>query len=104
QVAHERGPAGDARDHRAGLDVPAGGLDAGHATVVAGDAPHLGVGMDLDARLERLLRVAPHHRVVADDAAGRVVERPEDRVGRFPRYVELRAQLGDLVGIDHARV
>src|SRR6187397_1825791 len=49
-------------------------------------------------------REAPDDRVVADDPAGRVVERADDRVVRTLREVELRAQLCDARRVDDARV
>src|SRR5689334_16939407 len=97
-------PARDARDDRVASDRPAVGLHPGHAAVLPRDPGHPRVGVDLDAQLGGLLRVAPDHGVVADDAARRVVERCQDREGRVVGRVQLRAQLLDLVRVDHAGI
>jgi hypothetical protein len=57
------------------------------------DPGHVGVLVDLDAQPVGLLAVAPDHRVVADHAAGRMVERGQDREGGVIADVELRAEL-----------
>jgi hypothetical protein len=60
--------------------------------------------MDLDAHPVRLPGVRPHDRVVADDAARRVIQRRHDRERGAIGQVELRAERADLVGVDHAGV
>ncbi len=65
---------------------------------------HLDALVDLDAAPPRLLGVAPDDGVVADDAAGRVVERALDRPGHVVADVDLRAELLHLVAVDHAAV
>ena len=56
------------------------------------DAGDFGVLVDVDAALVGLAGIAPHHRVMADDAAGRVIQRGQDRVARLVAHVELRAE------------
>ena len=68
------------------------------------EARDLDALVDLDAAPAGLLGVAPDDRVVADDAAGRVVERPLDRPRHVLADVDLRAELLHLVAVDHAAV
>ena len=104
QVGDEGRPAGRGVHDHVRLDVPAGRLDPGHAPVRALDAGHLGVRVDLDPAPVGAARVPPDDRVVADDPAGRVVERRLHGPGDVLREIHLRAELGDLVRVDHARV
>ena len=60
--------------------------------------------MDLDAAAVGTARKAPHHRVVPDDPARRVVERAHDRPRRPVGEVELGTERRDLVGEDDAAV
>ena len=64
----------------------------------------LGRRVDLDAEPVGRAREAPHDRVVADDPAGRVVERADDRVRGPLREVELRAELPNARRVDDARL
>ena len=97
-------PARRRAQHDSGGDVALGRLDAVAAAVAHVEAGHLDALVDLDPTAAHLLRVAPHDRVVADDAAGRVVERALDRPGDVVADVDLRAELLDLVAVDHAAV
>ena len=75
-----RRPSGDGGDdHRASRCRPWSSGRFVTRPSVDVDAGDLGVLMDVDAHPVRLSRVGPHHRVVADHAAGRVVERRHDR-------------------------
>ena len=75
-----------------------------HATVADVDPRHLRPLVDVDAHPVGHPRVRPDHRVVADHASRRVVERGHDREVRMVGQVQLRAELGDLVRVDHAGV
>ncbi len=68
---------------------------AGHV-----DAGDLGVLVNVHAAGGGAPGVAPDHRVVPDDPAGRVVERAEDRVPRVRRGVQVRHQPLDLGRVD----
>jgi len=48
--------------------------------------------------------VAPHHCVVADDAAGWMVQGPQDWVAGVLGDIEAGCLLLDLLGIDDARI
>src|SRR3954447_1359796 len=104
QVADQRAPAGDAGDHGVAADGAAVGLDPRDLAVLDVDAGDVGVLVDLDAHLVGFLAVAPDHRVVADDTAGRVVKGGQDREGGMVADVQLRAQVLDLVGVHDPRV
>ena len=104
EVADECRPAGRCADDRVAGDVAAVRAHARHAAVLPLDARHLGVRMDLDAAAVGPAGEAPDHRVVADDPAGWVVERTEDRPRRMLREVELGAELGDRVVVDQPTV
>ncbi len=67
-------------------------------------AGHLGVRVQLDSAPVGAARVAPDDGVVADDPAGRVVERAHHRPGDVLREVHLRAESRDLVRVDQAAV
>ena len=60
--------------------------------------------MDVDAEPVGGPRVAPHHRVVADDAAGRMVQGRENRIARVVTEVEAGDQPRDLRGPDEPAV
>ena len=85
-------------------DVALVRLDALHPAVLDVEARHLDALVDLDAAPPGLLGVAPDDGVVADDPAGRVVERALDRPGHVLADVDLRAELLHLVAVDHAAV
>ena len=113
-VGDERRPAGRAvHDHRS-ADVTAAGLDAGDLATGAlatgagaaldVDVEDLGLLDDVDAVVVGTACVAPDHCVVADDAAWRVVECPQDRVAGVRRDVEAGGLLLDLLRIDDAGV
>ena len=61
---------------------------------------HLGVGMDLRAARVGAAREAPDDRVVADDAARRVIQRAHDRIRRVLADVHRRREPLHLVGPD----
>ena len=52
---------------------------------------HLGLLVDLDAALVGAAAIAPGHRVVPRDRAGRVVQRAQDRRVAAAAQVDLRA-------------
>ena len=104
EVGDEGRPARRGADDHVRLDRPARRLHAGDPPVRALDPGHLRVRVDLDALPVGAARVAPHHRVVADDASGRVVEGAHDRPRDVLGEVHLRAELGDLVRVDEAAV
>ena len=62
------------------------------------------VGVDLGAGRVGPAREPPDDRVVADDPAGRVVERAHHRIDRVARHRHRRRQAPDLVRADHPRV
>src|SRR5262249_15065763 len=97
-------PAGGGVDHGARRDVAAVGGDAGDAAVVAADGGDLGGRVDLHAEAVGAAGVAPDDGVVADDAAGRVVEAGEGRLVHPLAGVEAGDQLGDLVAADEPAV
>ena len=103
-VADQRAPAGGRADHLAGLDRAAIGLHGGDPAVRALEAGDLGVGMDLDAGAVGAARVPPDDGVVADDPAGRVIQRAHDRIRDVVGDVQLRAQPLDFGGVDQLRV
>ena len=50
-------------------------------------------------------RIAPHHRVVPDNAAGRMIKRGQDRIARHRGSRSIaRHELPDLLRVDHAAV
>ncbi len=100
----ERRPAGGRAHDLAALDAAAIRLDGRDAVAVALEAGDLRALVDLDAAAIGGAREAPDDRVVADDPAGRVVERADDRVRGALREVELRAELGDSRRVDDARL
>ena len=100
-VAHEGRPPGGAVDDRACRDPTARGAHAGDAAAFYVDARHLGVLMDVDAARIGAPGVAPVDGVVADDAARRMVQRPEDRVACARRDVEKRHEPLHLRRPDH---
>ena len=87
-----------------GADRAAVGAHRVDAAVAALEAEDLGVGVDLGPARVGAAGQAPDDGVVADDAAGRVVERAQDRIGRVLADVHRRGQALDLVGPDQARV
>ena len=99
-----RRPSGDGGDDHPRRYVAPGGPDLRDPAVLDVDASDRGVLMDVDAHPVRLSRVGPHHRVVPDHAAGRVVERGHDRELGMVRKIELRTELRDLVRVDHPAV
>src|SRR5438132_8524264 len=60
--------------------------------------------MDVDATSVGAAGVAPDDCVVADDSAGRVVQRAHDRPGRAVGEIELRTELRDLAREDDTAV
>ena len=104
EVGDQRRPARGGIDHRPGLDVAPVRLHAGDAAVRPLDARHLGVGVDLDTAAVGRTSEPPDDGVVADDPAGRVVERAQDRPGDVAADVDLRAEPLDLRRVDHAAV
>ena len=99
-------PAGGGVEHDAGLDHAPVGLHPHHfarARTAAGldlDAGHFGQLVDMHAVGVGLGGVAPDHGIVADDAAGRVVERRLDGIAGMARDVDAGAQALDLVRPD----
>ena len=79
-------------------------MDRGHAAVLGFDVVHFGVRMDFDAQPVGAARVTPHHRVVADDAARRVVQRGLNRGVGVRTDVHGRHHAFDLVRKDQAAV
>src|SRR5688500_13572852 len=65
---------------------------------------HLSMGMDLDAHAIACARITPYHRVMADDAAGRMVEARENRVSSGCPHLDTGDQLPDLVASDQHAV
>src|SRR5262249_8705735 len=88
QAGGVRAPAGGGVDDGAAGDGAAGRLHALDAAVRAADAGDLGEGVDLDAEAVGAAGVAPDDGVVADDAAGRVVEAGADGLVRPVADVE----------------
>ena len=87
------------------LDRAAVGAHRVDAAVAALEAEDLGVRVDLGAARVGAAGEAPDDRVVADDAAGRVVERAQDRIRRVRVATSIAGrQALDLVGVDQARV
>ena len=100
-----RAPAGRAVQDLTGLDVAAVRPHRRDAVAVrAVDAGDLGVRVDLRAARVRAACEAPDDRVVADDAARRVVQRAEHRMHGVVGHLHRRAQRLDLVGPDEPRV
>ena len=95
EPADERRPAGGRAHDLTALDPSARRLDRGDPVAVALEAGDLGVLVDLDAAPVGRAREPPDDGVVADDPAGRVVQRADDRVRGPLREVELRAELPD---------
>ena len=60
--------------------------------------------MNVHAVLVCMMRVAPHHCIVADNAAGRMVKRSQHRIARLVAYIQLRAQARNLIRKHKARV
>ena len=96
---------GDVAPVRANTGHPSPSAFAvGTVTAFAENVGDLRLLVHLDAHVVRCPGVSPHHRVVADDAAGRVIQGALDRVAGVVGGVEARALLLDLVGADHAGV
>src|SRR5262249_18003912 len=99
-VGDGRAPTGRGVDDDAAVDRPAVGNDPGDAAVGPVNAGDLGGGVDLDAVPVGAAGVAPDDGVVADDAAGRVVEAGEDRLVCLVADVEPGHEAGDFVAVD----
>ena len=82
ESGHVAAPSGGGVQHHVGLDETPAGLDAGDAAVGAVYAGDLGEGVQLGAAAVSGATEPPDHGVVADDAAGRMVQRAEDGVGQ----------------------
>ncbi len=60
--------------------------------------------MDVDAALVGVVGVAPHDRVVANDAAGRMVEGSQDGVAGVVAHIQVRAEAFDFIGPDNSGI
>ena len=85
-------------------DLRADPFAVGAVAALAQDVEDLGALMHLGAHVVGGPGVAPHHRVVAHDAAGRVVQGAQDRVAGMVGSVEAGGDLLDVVGADDAGV
>ncbi len=104
-VGHQRAPPRGAVEHHLRPDPAAVRVHRLHAPVRALDAGDLGVGVQLGTAAIGPAGESPHDRVVADHAAGRVIEGSLDRIdGVRIVHVHRGRELLDLVGVDQPRV
>ena len=85
-------------------DLAAGALALGAGAALDKDVEHFGLLMEVDAIGIGAAGVSPHDGVVADRAAGRMVEGAEDRVSGVGADIERWGELLDLGRRDHRRV
>src|SRR5215471_18529920 len=98
------GPSGCRIQDGSRADLSSVGEHSGGSAVLDGNTRDLRVRVNLDTHAITSPSIPPDHRVVADNAARRMVQGRQNRIARVAAQIHGRHQFPDLRPINHAAV